>query len=431
MSIYTKRGDKGITDMARTRNISKSDDRIRLSGAIDELNSHIGLMISMISSQETVQFLESVQSTLNLVATGVEDPYNRKCRISEERVTALETEIDNLEKLCPRPVTEKLKGNSSLAAEIDIARTVARRAECSLAQVSVKFGADAGSRKFLNRLSDYFFILARYTENAEGKAGSYEMQKTEIEVTGAKAEAKNIKTQNTEAEAVNTMDTLAGTVNINEAVIREVLKRIGVQTRITLDIAKKLIDRIEQEALRRGAHAVISGKKAYITKATSQLMRDLGSIPSPTNCFLLNLGLETLPLRVERHCYNAQKIAEFLNAHEKVSHVNYAGLPDDKYYALAQKYMNEGRTCGVISFELTGGREAAVRFMDSLKLATIATHVAASKTMILHPASHTHRQMNDEQLVEAGVSPGMIRLSVGIENVEDIIADIEQALKNA
>ena len=173
------------------------------------------------------------------------------------------------------------------------------------------------------------------------------------------------------------------------------------------------------------------GKKAYITKATSQLMRDLGSIPSPTNCFLLNLGLETLPLRVERHCYNAQKIAEFLNAHEKVSHVNYAGLPDDKYYALAQKYMNEGRTCGVISFELTGGREAAVRFMDSLKLATIATHVAASKTMILHPASHTHRQMNDEQLAEAGVSPGMIRLSVGIENVEDIIADIEQALKNA
>mgnify|MGYP001291744686 CR=1 FL=1 len=173
------------------------------------------------------------------------------------------------------------------------------------------------------------------------------------------------------------------------------------------------------------------GKKAYITKATSQLMRDLGSIPSPTNCFLLNLGLETLPLRVERHCYNAQKIAEFLNAHEKVSHVNYAGLPDDKYYPLAQKYMNEGRTCGVISFELTGGREAAVRFMDSLKLATIATHVAASKTMILHPASHTHRQMNDEQLAEAGVSPGMIRLSVGIENVEDIIADIEQALKNA
>ena len=173
------------------------------------------------------------------------------------------------------------------------------------------------------------------------------------------------------------------------------------------------------------------GKKAYITKATSQLMRDLGSIPSPMNCFLLNLGLETLPLRVERHCSNAQKIAEYLNAHEKVSHVNYAGLPDDKYHALAQKYMKDGRTCGVISFELTGGRDAAVRFMDSLKLATIATHVAASITMVLHPASHTHRQMNDEQLVEAGVSPGMIRLSIGIENVDDIIKDLDQALKNA
>ena len=173
------------------------------------------------------------------------------------------------------------------------------------------------------------------------------------------------------------------------------------------------------------------GKKAYITKATSQLMRDLGSIPSPMNCFLLNLGLETLPLRVERHCSNAQKIAAYLNAHEKVSHVNYAGLPDDKYHALAQKYMKDGRTCGVISFELTGGRDAAVRFMDSLKLATIATHVAASITMVLHPASHTHRQMNDEQLVEAGVSPGMIRLSIGIENVDDIIKDLDQALKNA
>ena len=167
---------------------------------------------------------------------------------------------------------------------------------------------------------------------------------------------------------------------------------------------------------------------AFITKCTTQLMRDLGCIQSPQNAFLLNLGLETLPLRVERHCYNAQRIAEFLNAHEKVSHVNYAGLPDDKYYALAQKYMNEGRTCGVISFELTGGREAAVRFMDSLKLATIATHVAASKTMILHPASHTHRQLTDEQLMEAGVRPDLIRLSVGIENADDIIADIEQAL---
>ena len=172
------------------------------------------------------------------------------------------------------------------------------------------------------------------------------------------------------------------------------------------------------------------GKKAYITKATVTLMRDLGSIPSPMNAFILNLGLESMPLRVERHCYNAQKVAEFLNAHEKVSSVNYAGLHSDKYHERAKKYMPKG-TCGVISFELKGGRESAVHFMDSLKLATIATHVADAKTCVLHPASHTHRQMNDEQLKEAGVSPGMIRFSVGIENIDDILSDLEQALKNA
>lgn len=169
------------------------------------------------------------------------------------------------------------------------------------------------------------------------------------------------------------------------------------------------------------------GKGAYITKATSQLMRDLGSIPSPMNCFILNLGLESLPLRVERHCYNAQKVAEYLDAHEKVVSVNFAGLPGDRYHKLAQKYMPKG-TCGVISFELKGGRESAVRFMDGLRLASIVTHVADAKTCVLHPASHTHRQMNDQQLAEAGVSPGMIRLSVGIENVKDIIEDLEQAL---
>lgn len=171
------------------------------------------------------------------------------------------------------------------------------------------------------------------------------------------------------------------------------------------------------------------GKAAYIQKATAQLMRDLGSIPSPMNCFLLNVGLETLPLRVERHCYNAQKVAEYLNAHEMVSHVNYAGLPGDKYHELAKKYMPDG-TCGVISFELKGGRETAVKFMDGLKMAAIVTHVADARTSVLHPASHTHRQMNDQQLAEAGVSPGLIRLSVGIENVEDIIADLAQALDN-
>lgn len=172
------------------------------------------------------------------------------------------------------------------------------------------------------------------------------------------------------------------------------------------------------------------GKEAYIRKATVQLMRDLGSIPSPQNCFLLNVGLETLALRVERHCYNAKRIAEYLQTHDKVASVNFAGLPSDKYYELAQKYMPKG-TCGVISFELKGGREDAVRFMDSLKLAQIVTHVADAKTCVLHPASHTHRQMNDQQLRDAGVSPGMIRFSVGIENVDDIIADLEQALHQA
>lgn len=172
------------------------------------------------------------------------------------------------------------------------------------------------------------------------------------------------------------------------------------------------------------------GKAAYITKATSQLMRDLGAIPSPMNCFLLNLGLESLPLRVERHCYNAQKVAEFLDAHEKVAKVNFAGLPGDKYHELAKKYMPNG-TCGVISFELKGGREAAVRFMDALKLASIVTHVADAKTCVLHPASHTHRQLTDQQLAEAGISTGLIRLSVGIEHVKDIIEDLEQALAQA
>ena len=170
------------------------------------------------------------------------------------------------------------------------------------------------------------------------------------------------------------------------------------------------------------------GKAAYIMKINAQLMRDLGSIPSPTNCFMLNASLESLALRVERHCYNAQKVAEFLNEHPLVGHVNYAGLPGDKYNELAQKYMPKG-TCGVISFELKDGREAAVKFMDSLKLAAIVTHVADARTSVLHPASHTHRQLNDEQLVAAGVSPGMIRLSVGIENVDDIIEDLAQALE--
>ncbi len=171
------------------------------------------------------------------------------------------------------------------------------------------------------------------------------------------------------------------------------------------------------------------GKKAFITKATAQLMRDLGSTQSPMNAFLLNIGLETLHLRMPRHCENALKIAKYLQSRDDVSKVAYPGLEGDKYYDLAQKYMPNG-TCGVISFNLKGGREAAVKFMDKLKLATIATHVADAQTCVLHPASHTHRQLNDEQLAMAGVDPGMIRFSVGIEDADDIIADIAQALED-
>lgn len=169
------------------------------------------------------------------------------------------------------------------------------------------------------------------------------------------------------------------------------------------------------------------GKMAFIQKATAQLMRDLGSIQSPQNAFLLNVGLETLHLRVPRHCENAQKVAEYLENHEKIAWVNYAGLKSSKYHALAEKYMPNG-TCGVISFGLKGGREVSVQFMDKLKLAAIVTHVADARTCVLHPASHTHRQMTDEQLAEAGVAPDLIRFSVGIENAEDIINDLEQAL---
>ena len=171
------------------------------------------------------------------------------------------------------------------------------------------------------------------------------------------------------------------------------------------------------------------GKAAYITKATAQVMRDLGSIPSPQNSFLLNIGLETLHLRMPRHCENAQKVAENLQSREDVAWINYPGLENDKYHALAQKYMPNG-TCGVISFGLKGGRQAAGEFMDKLKLAAIVTHVADARTCVLHPASHTHRQLSDEQLREAGVDPSLIRLSVGIENVDDIIEDIRQALED-
>ncbi|MGN0457722.1 MAG: O-acetylhomoserine aminocarboxypropyltransferase/cysteine synthase family protein [Eubacterium sp.] len=169
------------------------------------------------------------------------------------------------------------------------------------------------------------------------------------------------------------------------------------------------------------------GKAAYITKATVQLMRDLGSVQSPNDAFLLNVGLESLHLRMARHCENARAVAEYLEKHPKIEWVNCAMLPSDSQYEIAQKYMPNG-TCGVVSFGIKGGREAATKFMDSLRLAAIVTHVADARTCCLHPASTTHRQLTDKQLEECGVSPDLIRFSCGIEASEDIIADIEQAL---
>ena len=171
------------------------------------------------------------------------------------------------------------------------------------------------------------------------------------------------------------------------------------------------------------------GKLGYITKATAQLMRDLGSIQSPQNAFYLSIGLETLHLRMPRHCSNAQKCAEFLSAQDKVAWVTYPGLKTDKYYELGKKYCPNG-TCGVLCFGLKGGRAAAEKFMDSLKLVRIYTHVADSQSCMLHPASHTHRQLSDKQLEEAGIDPSLIRFSVGIEDPDDIIEDIKQALES-
>ncbi len=177
------------------------------------------------------------------------------------------------------------------------------------------------------------------------------------------------------------------------------------------------------------AYSKAFGKKGYIVKATAQLMRDFGSIQSPANAFLLNVGLETLALRMPKHCENALKIAEFLQNHPKVAWVNFAGLKSDSYYELSQKQFKGGIPCGVMAFGIKGGREESIRFMDSLKLIAIVTHVADARTCVLHPASHTHRQLTDEQLLANGIRPDLIRLSVGIENPDDLIADMQQAFE--
>lgn len=177
------------------------------------------------------------------------------------------------------------------------------------------------------------------------------------------------------------------------------------------------------------AYSKAFGKKGYIVKATAQLMRDFGSIQAPANAFLLNVGLETLSLRMKKHCENAMKIATFLKSHPKVAWVNFAGLESDKYHELSKKQFNGGIPCGVLAFGIEGGREESIRFMDALKLIAIVTHVADARSCVLHPASHTHRQLTDEQLIANGIRPDLIRLSVGIENADDLINDLKQAFE--
>ena len=240
MSIYTANGDKGTTNLVHTKNVSKSDDRIQLVGTIDELSSHLGLIKTMMSEADDIRFIENIQRTLNAVCSGVADPFNREFRTEDDRTGQLEEEISRLEGLFHCPEEENiLPGSSRLSAELDIARAVARRAERDLTAVSVKFGADNGAKKYMNRLSDYLYVMARYMETTEQPV----QKKEEITPFGGK-----------EAEPVAAVQTPM----TDEAVIQEVLKRMGIQGRITLDGAKRLIDKIEQEAKRRGKNAVIA-----------------------------------------------------------------------------------------------------------------------------------------------------------------------------
>lgn len=240
MSIYTKGGDRGTTSLVRTKNVSKSDDRIQLVGTIDELTSHLGLVKTMLEDKDDIRILEKIQRRLITLMAGVADPYNRDYKIPEDAAEILEEEIDRMEELFQRPKEFILPGQCRLSAETDIARTVARRAERALAQVSVKFGADNGAKIYMNRLADYLYVLARYTDaKYEGSAD----KTADSEAGGGKEEKTMEVNQNPQT---------------SEAVIQEVLKRMGVQGRITLDGAKRLIEKIEEEAKRRGKKAVIA-----------------------------------------------------------------------------------------------------------------------------------------------------------------------------
>lgn len=227
MNIYTKNGDKGTTDLVRTKNVSKSDDRIGLVGTIDELTSHIGVVKTMLTDGETVRMLEKIQETLITVMAGVADPYNREYHINDDKTQLLEEEIDRMEGLFDRPKKFILPGGTRLSAETDVARTVARRAERALTSVGVKFGADTGAKKYMNRLADYLYVLARY-EDAKNSGES---------------EKRMEENRNT---------------SVSEAVIQEVMKRMGIQGKITLESAKRLIEKIEKEAARQGKKAVIA-----------------------------------------------------------------------------------------------------------------------------------------------------------------------------
>lgn len=245
MNIYTKNGDKGTTELIHTKNVSKSDDRIQLVGTIDELTSHIGLVKSMSDDAEVISTLEGIQGTLITLMAGVADPYDRQYRLGDEKTQALESEIDRMEALFERPHKFILPGGSRLSAEMDVARTVARRAERALALVGVRFGADVGAKKYMNRLADYLYVLARYTDAKEGGALKAEARSAEDGFAAAKPQAADAPAPKSAEKS-------------QAEIVREVLRNMGIQGRITLEAAKRLIEKIEQEAARRGKQAVIA-----------------------------------------------------------------------------------------------------------------------------------------------------------------------------
>ena len=275
MEVYTGYGDKGMTDLSHTKNVSKSDDRICLMGSIEELVSHIGLVRALIGDGDVVRMLEKISETLKKIIDGVSDPYNREFKVSEDRTELLEEEIGRMKEIFSGEKLPILPGDSRVAAEVDVTRAVARRAERELALVSVKFGSDTGAKKYMNRLSDYFYVLARYVDVAKigekkEAAGTVE-NNANVAAGTAESQTEQIQ-QNTLMQAQNTQEnvsavTTAGgntamaqndSMAANTAMIQEVLKRMGIQGRITLDSAKRLIEKIEQEALRRNKPSVIA-----------------------------------------------------------------------------------------------------------------------------------------------------------------------------